>query len=117
MGQRKKPEQQQNTKRVAIGGQSDELYLISKFRELSPARQADVLMLVDLFIDLHPPRTSQRLKLVKPKPNFRLAHMPAPVAQSRWDVVRGQRPFLLVFGGVDAPNPIEIRRLIKYTNL
>lgn len=58
-----------NTKRVAIGGQSDELYLISKFRELSPARQADVLMLVDLFIDLHPRRTSQRrLKLVEPRP-------------------------------------------------
>jgi len=65
MGQRKKPEQQ-NTKRVAIGGQSDELYLISKFRELSPERQADLLMLVDLFA-LHSRRKRHRLKLVKPR--------------------------------------------------
>jgi len=64
MGQRKKPDM----KRVAIGGQSDELYLISRFRELSPERQADVLMLVDLFADLHSRRkTRRRLKLVKPK--------------------------------------------------
>jgi hypothetical protein len=67
MGQRKKPEQQ-NMKPVAIGGQSDELYLISKFRELSPQRQADVLMLVDLFADFYSRRkTRRRLKLVKPK--------------------------------------------------
>jgi len=65
MGQRKRPEQQ-NTKRVAIGGHSDELYLLAKFRELSPERRADVLMLVDLFADLHLRRkTRRRLKLVK----------------------------------------------------
>mgnify|MGYP003295388330 CR=1 FL=1 len=67
MAQRKKSEQQ-NMKLVALGGQSDELYLVSKFRELSPERQRDVLMLLDLFVNLHPRRTSQRrLKLVKPK--------------------------------------------------
>ena len=68
MGQRKKPEQR-NTKRVAIGGQSDELYLISKFRELSPEQRACVLKVVDMwYLEEHPRRTSRRrLKLVKPK--------------------------------------------------
>jgi hypothetical protein len=68
MAQRKKAEQQ-NTKRVAVGGKSDEFYLLAKYRELSPERQADVLNLVDLFVNMHPRRRSQRrFKLVKPKP-------------------------------------------------
>ena len=64
MAQRQKPD----TKRVAVGGKSDELYLISKFRELSPARREDLLLLIDVLASPRPRRTSQRtLKLVKLK--------------------------------------------------
>ena len=61
-----KKSEHRTTKRVAVGGKSDELYLITKFKELPLARQRDVLMLVDLFIDLDSRRkTRRRLKLVK----------------------------------------------------
>ncbi|HKU75837.1 MAG TPA: hypothetical protein VJR02_18155 [Pyrinomonadaceae bacterium] len=53
------------TKRVAVGGTSDELYLIAKFRDLTPERRADVLKIVEVFYLGE--RSRRRLKLVHKK--------------------------------------------------
>ena len=45
---------------VAPGGKSDELHLVTRFRELSPERRADVLKLVDLWHSENSRRTPRR---------------------------------------------------------